>query len=90
MQGNLLLSQMRMMKTMSKLSELGALSIQGALSLMLAGTCCYLWATANVVPESLLAVTTMVIAHWMGRKAVTAGVEAGNPAPAPVFIPGDK
>lgn len=68
---------------------LGAMGVQALISTMLTGTCCYLWATLQVVPTELFGLTGIVVAHWMGRKGVESAIEATKtPAPPPVFIPG--
>ena len=68
---------------------LGAMGGQAILSTMLVATCCFLWATGAVVPGELYGLTGIVVAHWLGRKGVETGANISNPAPPPVYIPGD-
>lgn len=68
---------------------LGAMGVQAALSLMLVGTCCFLWATSQVVPSELFGLTGIVVAFWLGNKTATQAFESASPSPAPVFIPGE-
>lgn len=67
---------------------LGSMGIQAIISVMLTGTCCFLWATGQVVPSDLIVLTGMVVAHWLGRKGAEAGFAAASPPPPPpVFVP---
>jgi hypothetical protein len=65
------------------------MGVQAALSLMLVGTCCFLWATAQVVPTELFGLTGIVVAFWVGNKSAQQAFDAASPAPKPVFIPGE-
>jgi hypothetical protein len=68
----------------------GAMGVQAIISLMLVGTCVFLWATLQPVPDELLLLTGTVVAHWLGRKGVETGFQAANPPLAPVYIPAEK
>ncbi len=43
--------------------------MQGLLTLMLAGTLCYLYAMGKPVPPDLAKLTFAVVAFWMGSKS---------------------
>jgi hypothetical protein len=63
----------------------GFSNMTAVLSIMLTGTCCFLWAMGRVVPQDLLVLTTSAVMFYLGQKAT----EAPKPEPlAPVFIPG--
>jgi len=67
----------------------GAMGVQAIISLMLVGVCCFLWSTAQPVPDELLLLTGTVVAHWLGRKGAESGFQAASPPPLPVYIPGE-
>lgn len=43
--------------------------VQAAVTLLLVGTCSYLWATMRPVPGELLGFTGAVLGFWFGTKA---------------------
>ena len=65
-------------------------TVRGILALAFTVVSLYLFATAQVVPEALLAVNTLIVGNYFGtRNAVEAQYTAPEAPLAPPVIPGD-
>ena len=62
------------METFWRLLEKSTI-ISGVVTLGLVGTCIYLWATAQVVPDLLATALTLVLGYFFGAKATKAGTD---------------